>query len=282
ALFAALGGFRAVLAVEALDPASGVDQLLLAREERVARRADLDVDALLGGAGLDDIAAGADDAALLVARMNAFLHGEASFVTGAQGRRNAGLRQGGWALGAPPRANRGRAPRDAPRPCAAGSAGPCVAWPPAPSAYARSRPRGRRAAPRRRRWFRPGRDAPRAHPAHRPGTASRNRSRPRHPPPAARAAGRPRRRPWHRRRRGSGRPPTRASPGSGAPGSPRASGRARPRAPRRPSEAHRDRRTPGLRGRPATRRRCARDAPTRPRCGSRRARRAATGWLRRR
>ena len=34
----------AVLAVEALDPTGGVDELLLAGEERMARRADLDVD----------------------------------------------------------------------------------------------------------------------------------------------------------------------------------------------------------------------------------------------
>ena len=46
----------AVLPVEALDAAGGVDELLLAREERMARRADLDVDVLLGGAGLDDVA----------------------------------------------------------------------------------------------------------------------------------------------------------------------------------------------------------------------------------
>src|SRR5262249_839236 len=92
ALVGALGGLVAVLAVEALHPAGGVDQLLLAGEEGMACRADLDVDALLRGAGLDDIAAGADDAALLVARMNAFLHGEAKLLTGAPGRRNAGGR----------------------------------------------------------------------------------------------------------------------------------------------------------------------------------------------
>src|SRR5258705_3141356 len=72
---------EAVLAVEALDPARGVDQLLLAREERMARRAELDVDRLLGGTGVDDIAAGADDLGLLVARMNAFLHGEGASYT---------------------------------------------------------------------------------------------------------------------------------------------------------------------------------------------------------
>src|SRR5439155_628770 len=50
-----------VLALEALDPAGGIDELLLAREERMARRADLDVDLGHGGAGLDDVTAGTDD-----------------------------------------------------------------------------------------------------------------------------------------------------------------------------------------------------------------------------
>src|SRR5688500_8793776 len=71
---------EAVLAVEALDPARGVDQLLLTREERMARRAELDVNRLLRGTGVDDIAAGADDLRLLVTRMNAFLHGGAAFI----------------------------------------------------------------------------------------------------------------------------------------------------------------------------------------------------------
>src|SRR5262245_32478145 len=81
----------AVLAVEALDPAGGVHELLLAGEEGMARRADLDVDALLRGAGFDDIAACADDGALLVAGMNAFLHGaRVGLLTGAAGGRNPG------------------------------------------------------------------------------------------------------------------------------------------------------------------------------------------------
>src|SRR5512145_2355346 len=79
---------EAVLAVEALDPARGVDQLLLAREEGMARRAELDVDRLLSGTGVDDIAAGADDLRLLVARMNAFLHGGGSFIHWRFRRRN--------------------------------------------------------------------------------------------------------------------------------------------------------------------------------------------------
>src|SRR5689334_11018336 len=64
----------AVLAVEALDAARGIDELLLAGEERMAGRADLDVDRRDRGPGLDDVAARAGDDGLLVLRMNAFLH----------------------------------------------------------------------------------------------------------------------------------------------------------------------------------------------------------------
>src|SRR5262245_52123866 len=67
----------AVLAVETLDAASRVDQLLLAGEERVTRRADLDVDGIGGRARLDDIATGTHDTNRLVARMNTLFHGEA-------------------------------------------------------------------------------------------------------------------------------------------------------------------------------------------------------------
>ena len=50
--FARVGG--GVLAAEALDAAGGVDQLLLAGEERVAGGADFDDDvALVRGAGLE-------------------------------------------------------------------------------------------------------------------------------------------------------------------------------------------------------------------------------------
>ena len=51
---------RGELAAEALDAAGGVDQLLLAGEERVAGGADFDDDvALVGGARLEVVAAGA-------------------------------------------------------------------------------------------------------------------------------------------------------------------------------------------------------------------------------
>jgi hypothetical protein len=59
--FAGVGGGD--LAAEALDAAGGVDQLLLAGKERVAGSADFDDDiALVRGAGLKQIAAGALDA----------------------------------------------------------------------------------------------------------------------------------------------------------------------------------------------------------------------------
>src|SRR5207244_2540001 len=79
----------AVLALEALDPAGGIDELLLAREERMARRADLDVDLGHGGTGLDDIAAGTDDLGLVVPRMNAFLHEKDATIAAGYDARNA-------------------------------------------------------------------------------------------------------------------------------------------------------------------------------------------------
>ena len=64
----------AVLLVELINTAAGVDQLLLAGVEGVALRADLDGDVLLGGAGLDDLAAGAADGRALVIGMDSFFH----------------------------------------------------------------------------------------------------------------------------------------------------------------------------------------------------------------
>ena len=71
------GGFAGVggcyLAAEALDAAGGVDQLLLAGEERVAGRADFDDQvALVRGAGVELIAAGALDVNGFVLRVNRF------------------------------------------------------------------------------------------------------------------------------------------------------------------------------------------------------------------
>src|SRR5689334_2636900 len=63
-----------VLIDEALDAAFSVDQLVLAREERMAIRANFDLDVGLGGAGLDDITASAAHGRLNVLRMNSLFH----------------------------------------------------------------------------------------------------------------------------------------------------------------------------------------------------------------
>ena len=62
------------LLVELLHAAAGVDQLLLAGVEGVALGADFHGDVLTGGAGLDDVAAGAADGGLVVLGMDAFFH----------------------------------------------------------------------------------------------------------------------------------------------------------------------------------------------------------------
>src|SRR6267142_5652602 len=72
---ARLIGLDPVLPAEALDPAGGVHQLLLPREERMAVRADLDVHGLFHrGARFDHVAAHADDARVVVAGMYVLLH----------------------------------------------------------------------------------------------------------------------------------------------------------------------------------------------------------------
>ena len=64
-----------VLAAEALDATRGVDQLLFAGEERVTVRANFRVDvAFVRGASSEVVAAGADDANLVVIGVN-FLFG---------------------------------------------------------------------------------------------------------------------------------------------------------------------------------------------------------------
>ena len=60
-----------VFAAEAFDASRGVYQLLLAGEERVASGADFDVDvALVRGAGDEAVAARAEDANLVVIRVD--------------------------------------------------------------------------------------------------------------------------------------------------------------------------------------------------------------------
>src|SRR6266851_651051 len=69
------GRLALVLALETLDAAGGVHELLLARIERVALGAHFDANVGLGGPGLDDLAARASDRRIHVLRMNASLHG---------------------------------------------------------------------------------------------------------------------------------------------------------------------------------------------------------------
>ena len=80
--FGFAGGGVGYLAAEALDAAGGVDQLLLAGEERVAVGADFNDDiALVRGAGLKVVAAGAFDVDALVLRVNGFFwHGANLFL----------------------------------------------------------------------------------------------------------------------------------------------------------------------------------------------------------
>mgnify|MGYP000778871713 FL=1 len=65
---------NAVLLVELIHTAAGVNELLLAGVEGVALGADLDGDVLLRGAGLVHGAAGAADRGRLVIRMDTVFH----------------------------------------------------------------------------------------------------------------------------------------------------------------------------------------------------------------
>ena len=58
-----------------LDAACRIDELLLAREKRVAGGADADLDVALGGAGVINSAAGATDRGLVIVGMNICFHG---------------------------------------------------------------------------------------------------------------------------------------------------------------------------------------------------------------
>src|SRR5215831_17480009 len=74
--FGGLGRLPGVLLAELLDPAGSVDDLLLARVERVAGRAHLDVQLLTeGGASREGVPAAADHLDFLVFGMDLFFHG---------------------------------------------------------------------------------------------------------------------------------------------------------------------------------------------------------------
>ena len=81
-LLAALRRLGTELLREALDTAFGVEQLLPSREERVAVRADFEVQLLLGRPGLPGRAAGAAGLDVVVLRVDAFLHSELLGRTG--------------------------------------------------------------------------------------------------------------------------------------------------------------------------------------------------------
>src|ERR1700735_4630991 len=68
----------AVAALEALHPATGVNQLLLAGEEGVALVAQFDVEVGLGGVGDERVPARALDRGVDVVRVNVGLHGVSS------------------------------------------------------------------------------------------------------------------------------------------------------------------------------------------------------------
>ena len=63
-------------ALEALDAATGIDQLLLAGVEGMALAANFDVDLGLGVTGVNHVAAGTGNGAVHVIGMDALLHGK--------------------------------------------------------------------------------------------------------------------------------------------------------------------------------------------------------------
>lgn len=73
-VFCIAGLLEAVLLVELVHAAAGVDELLLAGVERVALGADFNRDVLLGGTGLNHVAAGAANRGRLIIGMNTFFH----------------------------------------------------------------------------------------------------------------------------------------------------------------------------------------------------------------
>src|SRR4051812_17804974 len=86
------GRLRAVLLGKTFHAPLGVDQLLAAREERVAGRADFEVQLRLGRPGLERVSTRATDLDLLVLRVNAFLHNKLLHAYPPQFHRSAGRR----------------------------------------------------------------------------------------------------------------------------------------------------------------------------------------------
>lgn len=67
-------GSDAVFLLETVDASAGIDELLLAREKRMAARANFDAEVGLDRTRLERIAASASDRCHLVLRMNALFH----------------------------------------------------------------------------------------------------------------------------------------------------------------------------------------------------------------
>ena len=80
-----------VLAAEALDASGSIDQLLLAREERVAVGTDFYVDvAVVRGTRSEAVATGTDNIDVVVIRMDSsFRHFKNSFYKNQEGLRNS-------------------------------------------------------------------------------------------------------------------------------------------------------------------------------------------------
>ena len=73
---------HAVALLETIDASAAVNQLLLSGVEGMALGADIHAQLLLGGTGLEGLAANAADDSLAVIRMDLFFHGFHLFVTG--------------------------------------------------------------------------------------------------------------------------------------------------------------------------------------------------------
>ena len=72
--FRELLGFDIVAFLESVNTSAGIDQLLLAREERVAVRADIHAKVILGGSRLEGGAASALNHGGLIVGMDSLLH----------------------------------------------------------------------------------------------------------------------------------------------------------------------------------------------------------------
>ena len=80
--FCSLLALQTEALVELGNTSAGIDQLLLAREERVTLRADFHANILLRRTCLNHITAGAFNSSLLIIGMDSFLHCSCSPLSG--------------------------------------------------------------------------------------------------------------------------------------------------------------------------------------------------------